>query len=488
MPMRSWSRFNAAGVVVLGVLAGCGDDNGQAANENSPGAAPANIIVILADDLGLADISTYGLDRIPTPHIDALAADGVLFTHGYVSAPVCSPSRAALLTGRYQNRFGFEYNVGEGGNENPNIGLDANEITLAQALKSAGYATGLIGKWHLGGADPFYPTNRGFDEFYGFIAGATAYIDPAHPEAIAAGEGEWWASGFTRSKTTRMFEGSERKTVDNFNVYLTDDFANRAADFIVRHTYEPFFLYVAFNAPHTPLQVTKKYYDRFPQIADHKMRVYAGMISALDDGVGQILATLEKQGLADKTLVVFLSDNGCATYTGLCTCEPLRGGKISLYEGGVRIPFMMRWPGKIPAGLVYSEPVVSRDIFPTALSAAHMSLPADRVYDGVNLMPYLAKERKEAAHPELHWMRRPHQSLRDGDWKIWTTDDGKVEFLFNLAEDPNERNNLFSREPAKVAELKAKMKAFREQVPVQAWPSRADLTLDFCGTEITVPR
>jgi arylsulfatase A-like enzyme len=490
---RRLFRISCAGLAALLALASMihtGTDNGsdvQAAHKKSAAnAGKPNIVVVIVDDLGYADVSTYGVKRIPTPHIDALAQGGVLFTHGYVVASLCSPLRAGLITGRYPQRFGFEYlNTGPNIRDSEkDLGLAVGEVTLATALGELGYSTGAIGKWHLGAHDDFYPTNRGFDEFFGFLSGATSYIDTTladvHTDRVA---GE---TPRARTRDSRIIRGANREVVNNEDKYLTDELAREAGDFIRRNAGKPFFLYVAFNAPHLPFQVTKKYYDRFPEIADNKMRIYAAMVSALDDGIGGITGALKEAGVEDNTLVVFLSDNGCEIFAGICACQPLRGTKFTEFEGGVRVPFLMRWPSRLKSGTVYKEPISSLDIFPTAIAAAGGKLMTDRVYDGVDLMPYLKGHRK-SPHPELYWMRRPHVAVSDGEWKLWYSETGQFHYLFNLKDDPNETNNLYKQEPEKVAELKAKLDDWRAQMTAPAWPSSRSMTAEVCGAQMEFP-
>ena len=445
-----------------------------------------NVIIILADDLGYADVSVNGNPRIPTPNIDRLANQGTRFTAGYVAAPVCAPSRAALMTGRYPQRFGFEFNNGPPQRDaEENYGIKKSEITLGNALRQAGYKTALVGKWHLGSNPDFYPTNRGFDEFFGITAGATAFIDVNRPDVISM---ETEGSGRQgRTSYTQVLEGPDAKVVNNMDKLLTEEFTAEAVNFIERNKAEPFFLYMAYTAPHDPFQITRKYYDRFAHIKDEKMRIYAAMVSSLDDGVGEIMAKLEKEGLAENTIVVFLSDNGCASYIGVCDCQPLRGGKLSHFEGGVRVPFMMRWPGKVPAGKTYDKPVSSLDIFPTVIAAAGGTLAKDRIYDGVNLLPYVSGRNNAMPHAELYWARAPHASVRDGDWKLWQTDNGAVKMLFNLKNDPNETNNLYSERPEKVDELLQKIEKFRSDKEKPLWTSRPAGVIDYCGQKIDVP-
>ena len=456
-----------------------------------------NVIVIMADDLGYADIGAYGIKRIPTPNIDRIGLEGARFTDGYASAPVCSPSRAGTQTGRYQQRFGFEYNNGPARRDHEeSLGIDVNEITLGQALKSQGYATGLVGKWHLGSRDPFYPTNRGYDEFVGLLSGATSYIDIKRPDVVnfvregresRAAEG---GNAASRNQFTQIYEGPERKVVDNHQEYLTEYFGRRGADFVNRHApgNRPYFMYLAFTAPHDPLTVTRKYYDRFPNIKVEHHRVYAAMVSALDDAVGQVLDAVDKSGEADNTIIYFLSDNGCAAYyDGMCACEPLRGGKLTHYEGGVRVPYLMRWPAKVKANTIYRNPVSTLDIFPTVLAAAGGKLPTDRVYDGVDLTPFLTGAKAGVPHDALMWRRRPLVSIRQGDWKLWKDLNGKYTLLFNLKSDLNETTNLAEKNPAKVKELEAALDKWSKDLQDPKWPSRPETSYNVCGTPFTVP-
>ncbi|WP_374345498.1 sulfatase-like hydrolase/transferase [Phenylobacterium sp.] len=451
-----------------------------------------NVIVILADDLGYADVSAYGVKRIHTPHIDAIGDQGVKFTDAYAAAPVCSPSRAGLQTGRNPDRYGFEYNNGPPERDaRLNLGLDIGEITIAQALKDQGYHTALIGKWHLGANPDFYPTNRGYDDFVGLLAGATSYIDPSVPGVhVADPPNSSYPSKAARSQHTAIYEGAERKLVHNETEYLTDYFARRAVDYVSARAKsdQPYFLYLAFNAPHDPLMVTQKYYDRFPHIASEQNRIYAGMISALDDAVGQVMAAVKASGEDRDTLVYFMSDNGCAAYIGgLCACEPLRGGKLSHYEGGVRVPFMVRWPAAIKPGQVNRKMVSNMDIFPTSLIAAGGALPKDRIYDGVDLMPFLSGRNTGSPHEALMWRRTPHASIRKGDWKMWKSTDGKFTLLFNLKADPNETTNLATREPAKLKELNDAYEQWAKDLQDPKWPSRPAIQYNVCGTPFELP-
>jgi arylsulfatase A-like enzyme len=486
----------------------------------APSAAPPNIIVILADDLGYADISAYKIDRFKTPNIDRIGLQGVRFTDGYATAPVCSPSRAGLMTGRYQDRFGFEYNNGPAQRDlAQGLGLAVGEITIAQLLKSAGYHTGMIGKWHLGSQQQFYPMNRGFDEFVGFLPGETSYMDPRQPGVHssfgplgdAAVDSRLATPGndedlgnpaariartFQRGPLNQIVEGADRHVVHNESEYLTDYFGDRATDYVRRNANgaRPYFLYVAFNAVHSPHMVTAKYYDRFPQIKDHQLRVYAAMVAALDDQVGRILDAVDASGQASNTLIYFASDNGCAMYwPGLCSCTPLRGGKLSHYEGGVRVPFMMRWPGHIKPGLVYRDVVSLLDILPTSVAAAGGRLPTDRVYDGVDIVPYVTGQKLGPPHDMLAWRRLPLFSIRQGDWKLWESVNdksgkyGEYKLLFNLKDDLNETTDLAARNPEKVKELEALARKWSTMLSDPKWEGRRPVHFDVCGTPFVLP-
>jgi arylsulfatase A-like enzyme len=473
-------------------LAACShEQQTQQASPNANGPRP-NIIIILADDVGYADISAYGINRIPTPNIDRIGAQGVKFTDAYVTAPVCGPSRAGLQTGRYQERFGFEFNNGPARRDiEQNLGLPSGEVTLASALKSVRYHTGLIGKWHLGANAEYYPTNRGYDEFVGFLPGATSYMDPAIPGLKTfANPNSADGAPMTRNVNTQIIEGPDRTIVHNEQEYLTEYFSRRAVDYVQRNAASdtPYFLYLAPNAAHDPLMVTQKYYDRFPQIASEQNRIYAAMVSALDDMVGKVLDAVEASGEADNTLIIFLTDNGCAAYyAGMCACEPLRGGKLTHYEGGVRVPFMVRWPSELKPAHINRQMISSMDIFPTVLTAAGGKLPADRIYDGVDLMPYLKGGKSGPPHDMLAWRRSPLASIRKGDWKLWKSTDGKYTMLFNLKADPNETTNLATKEAAHLKELEAAFDRWAKDMVDPKWPSRPHTTYDVCGTPFEVP-
>jgi arylsulfatase A-like enzyme len=324
---------------------------------------PPNIIVILADDLGYGDMDFNGCQDIPTPNIDSLAANGVRCSNAYATHPFCSPSRAGLLTGRYQQRFGFENNPDDDLN-NPPLSIPSDELLISELLKPNGYVCGAIGKWHVGYATNLHPIARGFDSFYGFLAAQSDYFN----------------AQLLRDET-RVVETE----------YLTDGFSREAESFINTHATQPFLLYRAYNAPHVPHEVTQNYLDRVAYITDVNRRILAAMIVAIDDGVGRVLQALQAQNLLEKTLIIFVSDNG-APNQDVMSNYPLRGYKLDTLEGGIRVPFAVQWTGRLPANVVYDGLVSTLDIVPTAAAAAGVSLPADRVYDGLNIVPFLAGE------------------------------------------------------------------------------------------------
>ena len=420
-----------------------------------------------------------------------------------MTTPVCSPSRAALLTGRYQQRFGFEYNARQAP-EVPDVGLVAGELTIGDHLQAAGYTTGIVGKWHLGFKDEHYPTNRGFDEFYGHLSGATRFINrgtqgavsmsvddefrrrpPEDPRTDLVVRGTEPPAPPTRRAGNLIVRGPEKTVVDEPD-YITDVFGDESVDFIRRHADGPFFLYSAFNAPHSPFQVTEEYYNRFPDVQHELQRIYFGMIAALDDAVGRILDALDEAGVADNTLVVFLSDNGCAGYfPGLCFCEPLSGGKLTYYEGGVRVPYLLRWPAAVAAGTTIDAPVSTLDILPTALAAAGASAPADLELDGHDLMPLLDGSADVTRDGRFVWRNYPTVAVRSGDMKLIKPNQdapGGLSLRSRPATFGNRRTSPPER-PEDVADLEAVIEDWRSITVEPAWTRRGPVAYSICNIE-----
>ena len=410
--------------------------------------ARPNILLIVTDDMGYGDIGLHDGHDIPTPNIDALMKSGTRFTDAYVSGPFCSPTRAGLMTGKYPQRFGHEFNVG-GGPAAAQDGLPLTETTIADRLKAAGYRTALFGKWHLGSGEKFHPQSRGFDEFFGFLGGQHSYTEvlPNGPNPLLDG----------------------RKPAASVT-YLTDVLADRSVEFIQRKSAAPFLLYLAFNAVHVPMEATDKYLARFPKIADPQRKTYAAMLSAMDDAIGRVMAALRSQGLEEQTLVVFFNDNGGPTMEGTtingATNTPLRGSKRQTWEGGIRVPFAFSWKGRIPAGRVDRRPIIQLDVLPTALAAAGVTVQPAWKLDGVNLLPLLTGNAAGRPHDVLYWRLGNHMAIRSGDWKLVRTSEGPLltgtfdsleslsgAGLYNLATDVGETKNLAASEPARVREL-----------------------------------
>jgi len=424
-----------------------------------------NVIVILADDLGFADLGVQGGKDIPTPHIDSLAKNGTRFTQAYVSCPYCSPTRAGLNTGRYQTRFGHEYNEpGPMGRES--FGLPLAEKTIGDRLKVLGYKTGAIGKWHLGYSTDRRPMARGYDEFYGTLAN-TPFFKPTN---------------FVDSR-----KSPDPMPVEDPDYYTTDAYAQRAVEFITAHKAEPFCLYLPFNACHVPSQAPPKYLDRFPQIEKQERKLYAGMLSAMDDAVGRVLAALREAKIEENTLIFFTADNGGPmTKMGQngSNNAPHRGQKGDVWDGGIHVPLFVQWKGHLPAGKVDDRLVISLDILPTAVAAAGGTVSTDWQLDGVNLLPYLEGTNAAAPHDYLCWRFGPQWAIRQGNWKLaqgfdeaanptpGQPDKYKVVAqpqLFNLASDPGETKDLAAAQPERVATMKALYDQWNANNKEPAW-------------------
>ncbi len=429
---------------------------------SAKGARRPNLVLMLADDLGYGELGCQGNPEIPTPHIDSLARRGVRFTNAYVTAPFCSPSRAGLLTGRLQTRFGHELNPVGKQNLLPQAGLPASETTMAAHLKRAGYRTALIGKWHLGGTAPDHPLRRGFDEFFGFLHEGHFY----KPDGAADTVSRLRPKEPPYDQDNPLLRGFDAVRED---AYLTRALAREACGFLDRAARDPFFLYLPFNSVHSPMQAETADLARFAQIADPHRRIFAAMLGTLDDAVGAVLAKLREKRLERDTLVVFLSDNGGPTAELTSQNTPLRGQKGQLYEGGIRVPFVLQYPAAVPGGRVLDAPLSSLDLLPTLLAAAGARQDGPKL-DGVNLLPWLRGKQKSLPERALYWRYDKSGALRRGDWKIVRQrrrQDPELPWsLFHLGRDPGETRDLAPSEPGRVAEMVREWSALdREMIP-----------------------
>ena len=458
-----------------------------------------NIILILADDLGFNDVSYYNGGAadgsLLTPHIDSLAKEGVAFLNGYAASPVCSPSRAAIMTGRYSSRYGFEFtpypaqaarimNLLRKDGELATIGLEDvqwdevgltvgglpnEEITIAEMLQDNGYYTAHIGKWHLGGFnDGMRPNDQGFDD--SLMLNSSLYLPKNHPDIVNAKidstvEDMVWAS----SQYAASFNGSEPFRPGG---YITDYYTDEAVKVIDNNKDRPFFLYLGHFAPHNPLQSLKKDYEKHSHMENHTLQVYAGMIEALDRSIGKIVSTLEKNGLTENTLIIFASDNGGAGYIGLDNInKPYRGWKLTHFEGGMHIPFFAKWPAKIKKNMRYDRRIHHTDIFSTILGAANIEPPKEITIDGVNLIPFLTNEKRGEPHETLYWKNATYQAIIHDNWKLMRSKYPKEkEYLYNLGKDPYEQNNLALSEPEIKSLLHEKLNTHIESMPEPSWP------------------
>ncbi len=472
----------------------------------SPGERPPNIVLILADDLGWNDLTFGGGGvaggTVPTPHIDSIAQQGVSFSNGYAANGTCAPSRAAIMSGRYGTRFGFEFTPTPPGMmrlaalapRDParlrqtisypdaesvayeNMGMPAAEITIAELLADRGYHTAHIGKWHLGRAAGMAPQDQGFQE--SLLMASGLYLPEDHPDVVNSKQDFdpidrflWAVMRFAAS-----FNGSDAFEPDR---YLTDYYTEQAVKVIAANKDRPFFLYLAHWAPHTPLQATREDYEALAHIGSHRERVYAAMIRSLDRGVGRVLQALKDNGLEDNTLVLFTSDNGGAGYIGLPEVNsPFRGWKITLFEGGIHVPFFAKWPARITPGTVVSDPVHHFDLYATAAAAAGASLPDDRIIDGVDLLPIATGTASGPPHQALFWRSGASQSALVEGWKLNVSDPPGRSWLFDLAADPTERHDLSAERPDKLAELQAALARHNAAQAPPSWPSQASAPIN----------
>ena len=430
-----------------------------------------NVLVIFADDLGYADIGVHGGKEVPTPNIDALAAAGVRCTSGYVSSPYCSPSRAGFLTGRYQTHFGHEFNPHVG--DEKTLGLPLTEKTIADRLRVTGYATGLIGKWHQGFNEAHHPQSRGFDDYFGFLVGGHNFL--LHKDAEPK-----FGSAHSHDM---IYRNRELQKLDG---YTTDLFTDEALSFMDRHKDKPWFLYLAYNAVHTPLEIKESLKARIPaSVTDEDRRGYLSLLLGLDDNFGRMTGHLKKIGIDRDTLIFFVSDNGgsgrkpyFAYNTGVN--RPLRGDKGQTLEGGIRVPFFVVWPGRLPAGKVYEQPVITLDILPTALAVASAaSRSSTENLDGVNLLPFLTGENTAAPHEALFWRFSPQRAVRKGKWKLvdWRDFDAKKQSgwqLYDLEADIGETHDVSAQHPELVAELSKTWSGWDQKNIAPLWHGAAN--------------
>lgn len=475
---------------------------GPATPAAPPGARPPNVVFILADDLGFNDITLHGGGvadgAVPTPHIDALAREGVEMANGYAGNATCAPSRAAIMTGRYATRFGFEFTPAPVSfarviakmvrDENPGLppvfradvlenmpalddeAIPEREVTIAGLLKSRGYHTLHFGKWHLGGKHGTRPEDKGFDESLGFVPGASMYLPENDPDVVNSKQGFDPIDRFLWAALPYgvQFNGSPWFAPSG---YMTDYLADEAARAIHANRNRPFLLYFAPNAPHTPLQATRADYDALSAIPDHRLRVYGAMIRALDRAVGRVMDALRAEGLDRDTLVIFTSDNGGAHYIGLPDINrPYRGWKATFFEGGMHVPFFMRWPARLPAGGHFTPPVGHVDIFATAAAAAGAAVPTDRKMDGVDLTPFLTGQAGEP-HKTLFWRSGGDLVVLADGWKLQKSERPDKTWLYDLRNDPTERHELSAAQPDKLRELLGVMTSINAEQAKPLWPS-----------------
>jgi arylsulfatase A-like enzyme len=451
------------------LLSACAATPPQPSASDAADARPPNIILIVADDLGYGDIGVNGASLIRTPNIDALAARGVNFTSGYVTAAVCAPSRMAIMTGRHQQRLGYEFNP----RRRQDLGIPEGTATIPALLRDRGYRTALIGKWHLGRTPELHPLNRGFDEFFGNTGGSNGSL-------VTPGPGDEWMSDQVQGTRQgfipmSLFRGTE--PVEVTGGYLPDILTDEAASFIERNRSQPFFLVLTHNAPHSPLQASAQYLEPYRGVPDQATRIYAAMVAALDASVGRIVETLRRNGLEENTLIVFMSDNGCAAYIGAGACSngPLQGFKGTYFEGGVRVPMVAYWPNHIEGGRVFEHPVSSMDWSATFLGIGGSDATATPL-DGRNLLPFIENPALGAPRSMLVWRTQPNFSIRDGDWKLLSIERsdgaGMVTLLFNLRTDPGETRDVSAEHPEIVARLTGLFQEWQRDVPNPAFESQ----------------
>jgi arylsulfatase A-like enzyme len=472
----------------------------QNIHESGNNHAGPNIIIILADDLGKNDISLYDPSGVITPNINRLAGEGAVFTEAYATSSVCNPSRAGLLTGRYQQRFGNERQIMSRYPQNGfeffifknfvdtrplqlidpwcsppqeeirKQGLPESEISLFELMHAIGYRTGCTGKWHLGYYEPHLPQNKGIDEFYGFYEAFSLYAPKGNKDIVNHKHRIFQNRRIWRQKRKGPSAIVHNGQVIEEKGYLTERIAEEACRFIEENEGNPFFLYVPFNAPHTPFQAPKSYCDRFLDVKDENKRVYYAMIAALDDAVGEIMKQVKESGIEENTLIFFCSDNGGATYTGATENGDLKGGKMTYFEGGLNVPFILKWKGTVAPGHTYHEPVSLMDIFTTAVSSCHVPLPENVQIDGMDLIPYLSGEKNGSPHDYLFWRTGFSKALRNGNWKIVVNSRDDFLLLYDLAADKQEKYDLKAGQPEIVKQLLGRLAEWEDGLKPPLWP------------------
>lgn len=466
-----------------------------------------NVILIVADDLGYNDISYNGNTLIETKNIDQIAKNGINFSRAYATASVCAPSRAAFLTGNYQQRYGFEF-LPDLFNYSPRVrkadfkrfghqdnfkkwyendtpinkrGLNPFVNTIGDYLKKMGYQTSVIGKWHMGTHSKFNATNFGFDFHYG-ISGAGSLYAPINQDNIIESRHTWDFADFIIWQATNYHTlENGKKTIPKNSEYLTDVFTKRAVDYIKVNKNKPFFLHLSHMAPHGPFQAQKKYYDQFSHIKDHNKRVYYAMIKNLDDSIGEIKKALNDEGIAENTLIIFTSDNGGATYTRATDNSPFIGGKMSNFEGGTTVPMIIEWTNKIKPQGNYSNMVSLLDIVPTILDAVK-SPSLSNTFDGVSLLPYI-KSKDKKPHKELFWKTGYVKSIISDNFKLHINEKENFRTLINLENDPSEKFNLISKYPEKAKKLTESWEQWNNTLKEPIWKSNADVSIPISNSE-----
>ncbi|MGC6430020.1 MAG: sulfatase-like hydrolase/transferase [Jejuia sp.] len=431
-------------LVLLGSIVSCKQNEALSADNSATKERPTskpNIILVLTDDQGWADVGFNGCTDIPTPNLDRMANEGVVFSNGYVTHPYCSPSRAGIMTGRYQARFGHDCNMPYKEDNDDTVGTPLSEKMISEALKEQGYRTSAIGKWHLGDHPNLYPTEQGFDHWFGFPGGGMNYWgipkDPSH-----------------------MVYRNGTPVPEEELTYLTNDFTQEAINFITKKDEKPFFMYLAYNAPHAPDHATKQYLESTKHIEYAGRSVYGALVNGVDHCMGKIDSTLVANNIKDNTIIVYLSDNGGrATYADN---RPYRGHKGQIFEGGIKVPFFMRWPEAIKAEQIYDNPIIALDLFPTFLAAAGGDITNEPQLEGKNLLPYIKNELDEAPHDMLFWRSVGgfEYGVRKGKYKLYKSAYKDKLLLFDLEADSYERNDIAENYPEIVAELNGAYKVW----------------------------